>query len=136
MPDSDTGFSVFLLHEEPDHSLAVLAVSWVPGMGVGPHNHGTWAVVAGVRGVEKNTSYIRVDDRRDPGRAALEIRKSTHAGPGELVCMKTGGIHSVRNDGDQVALSLHTYGRHINHTGRSQFDLETGRVADFQVSVN
>ena len=33
-PDEETGFSAFLLHEEEDHSLAVLAVSWAPGMGV------------------------------------------------------------------------------------------------------
>ena len=30
-PDEETGFSAFQLHEENDHSLAVLAVSWIPG---------------------------------------------------------------------------------------------------------
>ena len=46
-PDEETGFSAFLLHEEEDHSLAVLAVSWAPGMGVGPHDHGTWVWLPG-----------------------------------------------------------------------------------------
>ena len=33
-------------------------------------------------------------------------------------------IHSVRNVGKDISMSLHTYGRHINYTGRSEFDLE------------
>ena len=135
-PDKETGFSAFLLHEEEDHSLAVFAVSWVPGMGVEPHDHGTWAVVAGVKGDERNISYIRNDDRNDPNYAELEVRKESVAGPGDLVCMRTGGIHAVRNDSDEVTVSLHTYGRHINFTGRSQFDLTTNEVKAFKVDVN
>ena len=46
--------SVHVLHEESDHRLAVFAVSWLPGRGVPPHDHGTWAIVVGVDGPEKN----------------------------------------------------------------------------------
>ena len=42
--DAEQGFGVHLLHEEPDHSLAVLVLSWLPGRGTPPHDHGTWAV--------------------------------------------------------------------------------------------
>ncbi|HYY16565.1 MAG TPA: hypothetical protein VE965_07975, partial [Gammaproteobacteria bacterium] len=52
--DPEQGFGVHLLHEEPDHTLAVFAIAWLPGRGAPPHNHGTWAVVAGVDGPEKN----------------------------------------------------------------------------------
>ena len=38
--DAEQGFGVHTLHEEPDHSLAVIAVSWLPGRGAPPHNHG------------------------------------------------------------------------------------------------
>ena len=31
-------------------------------------------------------------------------------------------IHSVVNETDVVTVSLHTYGKHLNYTGRSQFD--------------
>jgi predicted metal-dependent enzyme (double-stranded beta helix superfamily) len=40
------------------------------------------------------------------------------------VCCLPEDIHSVWNNGDQIAVSLHTYGRHLNHTGRSVFDVE------------
>ena len=33
-----------------------------------------------------------------------------------------GMIHSVRNESDQVTLSLHVYCKHVNFTKRSQFD--------------
>lgn len=133
--DSDTGFTAHLLHEEPDHTLAVFAVSWLPGRGTPPHDHGTWAVVAGVDGVERNVWYKRVDDRSRPGFAELEVKMERSAGEGDLVCMKTGGIHMVRNETDRVTISLHTYGKHVNFTERSQFDLSTNEKKDFKVDV-
>ena len=134
-PDTATGFSPFLLHEEDDHSLAVLVLSWVPGMGVVPHDHGTWAIIAGIEGIERNIRYKRLDDRSKPDHADLEVKEETRAGPGELVCIRTGGIHAVYNDSDKVALSLHTYGKHINHTNRQQYDLETNTSRDFKVEI-
>ena len=132
----EQGFGTYLLHEEPDHSLAVLVVNWLPGRGAPPHDHGTWAVVAGVEGVERNTSYKRTDDRSRADYAELEIKKEVNAAEGELICMKTGGIHSVQNDTDGVTLSLHTYGKHVNHTDRSQFDLNSYEKKDFIVRVD
>ncbi len=132
---ADQGFNAFLLHEEPDHSLAVLAVNWLPGRGAPPHDHGTWAVIAGVDGVERNVRYRRLDDRSRPDKAELEVKHEINADAGELISMKSGGIHSVHNDGEAVTLSLHTYGKHPNFTVRSQFDLETGEKKDFKVQV-
>jgi predicted metal-dependent enzyme (double-stranded beta helix superfamily) len=133
--NTEQGFGTFLLHEEPDHSLAVLVVNWLPGRGAPPHDHGTWAVVSGVEGLEKNISYRRVDARTRPDYAELEVKKETVAGPGELICMKTGGIHSVHNETDDISISIHTYGKHVNHTDRSQFDLETKEKRGFIVRV-
>ena len=133
--DEAQGFGVHLLHEEPDHSLAVLVLSWLPGRGTPPHDHGTWAVVAGVDGVEHNVRYNRLDDGSRPDYAELEIKHEFDAAEGDLVCMKTGGIHMVTNETDKVTLSVHTYGRHINHTNRSQFDLDTHQRKGFIVRV-
>jgi len=134
-PDEETGFSAFLLHEEEDHSLAVFAASWTPGMGVGPHDHGTWAIVVGVEGDERNILYKRLDDRSKPDYAELEVKEESIAGPGDLVCIRNGGIHAVRNDSDKVTLSLHTYGKHINYTIRSQYDVEARTAAEFKVDI-
>lgn len=133
--DQEQGFGVHVLHEEADHTLAVFAVSWLPGRGAPPHDHGTWAVVVGVEGIERNIGYRRLDDGSRPDYAELEVKHDTNAAEGDLVCMKSGGIHSVQNETDAVTLSLHTYGKHVNHNNRSQFDLETNEKKDFVVRL-
>ena len=121
--DPEQGFLVHLLHEEPNHDLAVMALAWLPGRGTPPHDHGTWAIVVGVDGTERNTFWRRTDDRTRPGHAELEKVSERVCGEGDVVQMLPGAIHSVTNSGDKVAVSLHVYGRHINYTGRSQFDV-------------
>ncbi len=133
--DEDQGFGVHLLHEEADHSLAVFVVNWLPGRGTPPHDHGTWALVAGIEGTERNVRYRRVDDGSRDDYAQLEVKDDFPAPAGELVCIKTGGIHKVSNETDRMTLSLHCYGRHINHTNRSQFDLDSNERKRFLVHV-
>ena len=129
--DPEQGFAVDLLHEESDHSLALYCIAWMPGRGVPAHNHGTWAVVAGIEGHETNILYRRTDDGTRPGFCDLEEAECKVVGPGDVVAMLPSDIHSVRNDGSEVALSLHIYGKHLNHTGRSQFDPETHTEAPY-----
>ena len=124
-----------MLHEESDHSLAVFIVSWDPHNGVEPHDHGTWAMIVGIEGDERNTSYARLDDRSRDDYAEIEVKSETVAGPGNLVCMKNGGIHSVSNDTDQITLSLHTYGMHVNYTERSHYNMENNSAEPFKVAI-
>ena len=70
--DDEQGFGVHMLHEEPNHDLAVFLVSWLPNRGTTPHNHKTWAVVVGIEGQEQEISYERLDDGTMPGYADLE----------------------------------------------------------------
>jgi predicted metal-dependent enzyme (double-stranded beta helix superfamily) len=133
--DEEQGFGVHLLHEEDDHSLAVFVVNWMPGRGTPPHDHGTWAVVAGIEGVEHNVRYARVDDASRDDFAELEVKKAFNAGPGEVLCIRTGGIHKVSNETDALTLSLHTYGCHVNYTNRSQFNLDTNERKGFKLNV-
>jgi predicted metal-dependent enzyme (double-stranded beta helix superfamily) len=122
--NQEQGFGVHLLHEEPDHSLAVFAISWLPGRGTPPHDHGVWGIVVGVDGSEKNVFWERTDDRSRPGYAELRKIGEKSFAAGEVVAMPTGTIHNVSNESGQVTLSLHVYGKHINFTQRSQFDPE------------
>jgi predicted metal-dependent enzyme (double-stranded beta helix superfamily) len=133
--DPEQGFGVHLLHEEPDHTLAVFAVSWLPGRGAPPHDHGTWAVVAGVDGPERNEFWERVDDRSRPGHAALRKAGNKVFDRGEVLAMPAGTIHSVRNESDRVTVSLHVYGKHVNHTERSQYDPERATETPFKVKL-
>ena len=122
--DEEQGFGLHLLFEEENHDLAVFVIAWAPGKGLAAHNHKTWAVVAGIDGQEHETNYARRDDGSKPGFADLEITHEETLYPGKAVCCMPEDIHSVWNNGDEIAVSLHTYGRHLNHTGRSVFDVE------------
>ena len=133
--DTTQGFGVHLIHEEPDHTIAILALAWLPDRGAPPHDHGTWAVVAGVDGPEKNEFYERADDRSRPGHAELKKIGEKVCDVGDVVALPQGTIHSVWNESDQVSLSLHIYGKHINHTGRSQFDLQKQTETPFIVKM-
>jgi len=133
--DATRGFGVYLLHEEPDHALAVLAVSWLPHRGAPPHDHGTWGVVAAVEGCEKNEFFERIDDRSRRGHAELRKVGETVCAPCDVVAMPREVIHSVSNVTDAVAISLHIYGKHINYTGRSQYDLEARTERPFILDV-
>ena len=133
--DSDQGFGVHVLHEEPDHTLAVFAGSWLPGRGTPPHDHGTWAIVVGVDGPEKNIFWERTDNGSRPGYAELRQIGEKVFGSGEVLAMPAGMIHSVRNESDQVTVSLHVYGMHVNFTQRSQFDPDKRSQTPFVVKL-
>ena len=134
-PDPDQGFSLHVLHEESDHALAVFVVTWLPGRSTMPHDHGTWAVIAGLEGVERNALWERVDDRSRPGHAELRRTGERSVGPGELILLPEGSIHSVVNDTDAVTVSLHAYGRHVNYNARSQFDPDARTESPYQVRI-
>jgi predicted metal-dependent enzyme (double-stranded beta helix superfamily) len=130
--DPEQGFGTHLLHEEADHGLAVLAVAWMPGSRVLPHDHGTWAVIGGVDGAEHNYYWRRFDDRSRAGYAEVREVGGEEIGPGEVLTMLPDAIHSVANETGQVTLSLHAYGRHPNHTERSQYDPEARTAQPYQ----
>jgi predicted metal-dependent enzyme (double-stranded beta helix superfamily) len=135
VPDHAQGFGICVLHEEPDHQLAVFVASWLPKRGTPPHDHGTWAVVAGLEGAERNAFWRRLDDGRRPGYAEIVKVSERTFGRGDVLAMPAGAIHSVSNDGDRVAVSLHIYGRHVNHTTRSRFDPVTRVEAPYQLAT-
>ncbi len=92
-------------------------------------------MVAGVDGAERNTKYNRLNDRSRPDCAALEERCTITENASDVICLKPHGIQVVWNDNDHVMVSLHTYGRHINYTGRSSFNLVTNEVKPFAVDA-
>ena len=52
-----------------------------------------------------------------------------------MTCLLGEDIHSVWNVGEEMSLSLHTYGRHINHTGRSEFDTDNDKELPYIVEI-
>lgn len=120
--DADQGFGIHVLHEEPDNTLLVESIAWLPGRGVLPHDHQTWGVVVGIAGDERNVDWRRRDDGSQPGHADLEPRHEIVVGRGQVIAFMPDDIHSVHNDGVETTLSLHIYGKTLAFVDRSQFD--------------
>ena len=133
--DPEQGFSLHILHEEPNHDLAVFLISWLPDRGTTPHNHKTWAVVVGMEGSEQEVNYKRLDDGSRPGHADLKAGETQVMKAGDVARCYPEHIHSVWNVGKDISMSLHTYGRHINYTGRSEFDPAAKREKPYIVKV-
>lgn len=111
-PPADAGspMSRYVLHEEPDHSLALFVVTSRAGQGSAPHDHGTWAVIAGLEGWETHCFWKRAgDDEVEP---AAEGRVD----PATLVTVASDTIHSLHNDSDAVAVTLQLYGMNVDFT--------------------
>jgi predicted metal-dependent enzyme (double-stranded beta helix superfamily) len=133
--DEKQGFGSNLLHVEKDNSLFIVAVSWLPGRGAPPHNHGTWAVVAGVDGPERNVFWERLDDGLREGYAELGKTGEKVFAEGDVLALPNGWIHSVHNDTERTTLSFHVYGHHLNHTGRSYFDPDSKTETPFIIEI-
>ena len=113
----------------------VFALCFTPGRVTPVHDHGTWAVVAGVDGEEKNTIYLPTDDGSKPGYGEVQFKDEKVVRQGDAIGMPTGTFHTVSNERDEVSVSLHTYGMNTNHTIRCQIDPETGLIEEFKIPL-
>ncbi len=109
-----------LVYEEPDHSLAILLVKWRAGSRAPAHDHGTWALIAGIEGEEINTLWRRVDDGSRAGFAQIEENSQVAVGAGRILCIGECDIHTVNTPGP--ALAVHIYGRNPEYIERNIFD--------------
>ena len=129
----DDRVGVYPLHEEADHSLAIFVVSWLPGDETPPHDHGTWAVIAGLEGRETNHWWRRLDDGTRPGYARVERAGSTPIDPASIVSMPGDAIHSLHNDSGAASVTLHLYGRNVDFTDRRKFDPALNTTAPYRL---
>lgn len=125
LPNAGAGAAAtYRLHEEPDHSLALFVVTWLPGDETPPHDHGTWAVIAGLEGHETNHWWRRADDGSKPGVAKVERAGSERIDPTRILALPPASIHSLHNDSDTVSVTLHLYGVNVDFTERWKYDPE------------
>jgi predicted metal-dependent enzyme (double-stranded beta helix superfamily) len=123
----------YLLQKEEDDSFALYLNSINPGKNSVPHNHTTWAVIVAVEGNELNRLYDRLDDRADPERAVLALRKEVVVSPGgNHVAFLADDIHSIHVAGERSTRHFHLYGMALHRlTDRVGFDLENQRVLNY-----
>ncbi|MCW5746061.1 MAG: hypothetical protein KIT36_07675 [Alphaproteobacteria bacterium] len=85
-----------------------------------PHNHTTWALIAGVHGQEHNVRYARVaDGGNDPDIVKLERDGERTIVSGNCIEYLPDDFHTIQVPaGGAPALHLHLYGLSLEHLPR------------------
>lgn len=124
---SGTDNCLYRLSEDADHRFALYVNVSHPGKNSAPHNHTTWAAVAGVRGEELNRLYRRVDDGSVPGVGKVEQTGERNVAPHTGIRFLPDDIHSIHVTGKDPILHFHMYGLALEQlSGRIGFDVEKG----------
>ena len=122
----------YLLAENPDAGAALYLVSILP-FGPSPiHDHGTFAIIAGLSGFEHNTVYARARDESGAGKATLKVDRTLELGPFDALALMPNDIHHIDNQHALPTRHLHLYGTAFEHQlDRLEFDItqQTAKVA-------
>jgi predicted metal-dependent enzyme (double-stranded beta helix superfamily) len=119
-PDPKTGVSVLVLYDEIGYPLTVQIVTFAPGMRSNVHKHGTWGVVAVLKGEEKNTFWRRVSHPEFPDR--IEAASEIILHPGDIISFTPDAIHCVEALGYTPTVTFNLYGE-TDRKQRFEFDL-------------
>ncbi|MGQ3300911.1 rhodanese-like domain-containing protein [Reyranella sp.] len=126
---------IYRLSEDPDHRFALYASAGGPGKKVPPHNHTTWAIIAGVHGAERNVVYERLDNGAQEGVVQLREAPSKEKTlkRGDVIAFLPDDFHHIETPVDSGnALHLHFYGLSLEHLpGRLTVDMKTGAARRF-----
>ncbi|KOP28309.1 cupin [Hapalosiphon sp. MRB220] len=107
-PHPKTGTSVLILYDELGFPLTVQTVTFAPGTKSNIHNHGTWGVVALLKGKEKNTFWRRHPNQEYPDK--IEQTGELTLLPGDIISFTPDAIHCVESVGDEPTITFNIYG--------------------------
>ena len=127
-PDLKTGISVLLLYNELGFPLTVQTVTFAPGTNSNIHNHGTWGVVAILKGQEKNTFWRRSSNSDFPNK--IEKVGEINLSPGDIVSFTPQTIHQVQAIGEEPTVTFNIYGE-TNPNQRFEFDITNHSAKKF-----
>ncbi len=119
-PDNQTGTSVKLLYDELGFPFTIQTVTFTPGTQSNIHNHGTWGIVAILKGKEKNKIWKRNPNAEYPDK--IEASEEIILNPGDIVSFSPGAIHSVEAVSDEPTVTFNLYGE---TTSKERFEFDT-----------
>ena len=117
---------VYRLAEDVDGGFALYVSAGLPGKAQPPHDHTTWAVIAGIRGHERNVVYGR-EATADATRDRLLEQRTVDVAAGSAIVLGPEDVHTIELVGGEPGLHLHFYGRALEQlSGRVVFEGKEG----------
>lgn len=118
---------LYELYVAPDRSLSLYASAGASGKYQPPHDHTTWAVIAGVHGVERNQFFECLERDNETNTGKIRFLEAVDVGPGQSVTLGADEFHTIAVEQGSDALHLHLYGNALDTlVGRIGFESETG----------
>lgn len=105
---------VYRLSEDNAGRYGLYLSAGLPGKAQPPHDHTTWAIIAGVSGAERNV-FFRRSKTADPLRDRLTNEKTVDVVPGKSVVLSPTDVHTIELVGEAPGLHLHFYGRGLEY---------------------
>jgi len=127
-PNPDTGTGIIMLYDEIGYPLTVQIATYLPGTRSFIHNHGTWGIVAVLKGEEKNTLWKRIHDPQFPD--WVEPTAEVTLLPGDIISFTPDAIHSVEATHDETTVTFSIYGE-THHSKRFEFNSITHTAKNF-----
>jgi rhodanese-related sulfurtransferase/predicted metal-dependent enzyme (double-stranded beta helix superfamily) len=119
--------TIYHLAADADGRFALYGSAGVPGKAQPPHNHTTWASIAGVYGDEHNVFYDRIDADETPGEGRLKKTHELTIRKGSACAMLPNDFHTIEVTGGAESLHLHLYGKTLEDLpGRITFPSSHG----------
>lgn len=126
--DDDT----HLLSQDADGQFALYLFASGSDGETPPHDHRTWAVIAGIEGVEHNKIFRRLDDGSIPGRGRIEFSHAFSVTPGTGFALAVEDVHSIHVEAARPLMHLHLYGKALEFlSDRVSFDTINGTTAPY-----
>jgi predicted metal-dependent enzyme (double-stranded beta helix superfamily) len=107
-PCPKTRVSILNLYDEIGFPLTVQTVTFSPGFSSPNHNHGTWGVVAILKGQEKNTFWQLAYDPNFEAKI-IPIGEITLM-PGDIISFTSTAIHQIEAIGNEPLVTFNFYG--------------------------
>jgi len=118
---------LYVLHDDAELGFQILAHINDKARASPPHDHGeSWAIYGQATSYTDMAEYERVDDRADPGKARLEVRKKYRLNPGQAGIFQDGAIHSI--DYPDGSRFVRVTGTNLDRIARASFDVKSGAV--------
>ncbi|MFY0608938.1 MAG: cupin [Candidatus Atelocyanobacterium thalassa] len=113
--------NISALYDEPGYPYTLQREIMLPGSSTFIHNHGTWAIVATLQGMQKNILWEPSPALEYPHKIRKTYEKVFQ--PGDIVSFTNDAIHSVEAVGEEPSVTLNIYGE-TDASKRLKFDID------------